>query len=66
LPNVFAPDFDELRDHDGFRARVGYALYPDSGKLGAAERRPDGGGLKHYFRLADEVDYWDGERASRD
>jgi uncharacterized cupin superfamily protein len=159
LPNVFRPDFDEARDHDGFRARrarLGYqlgterlgaslwelppgelaypyhfhlteeellvvlsgrpslrdpsgwreleegdvvsfprgepgahqlanrtdapvrflaistngepdvVLYPDSGKLCAAERRPDGSGLKHYFRLADEVDYWDGERAPRD
>jgi uncharacterized cupin superfamily protein len=37
-------------------------IYPDSGKLGAAERRPDGGGLKTMFRLADAVDYYDGER----
>jgi uncharacterized cupin superfamily protein len=154
LPNVFRPDFDEERDHDGFRARrarIGYqlgterlgaslwelppgqraypyhfhlteeellvvlagrpslrdpsgwreleegevvafprgeqgghqlanrteepvrflalstngdpdiVLYPDSGKLGAAERRPDGSGLRQFFRLADAVDYWDGE-----
>jgi uncharacterized cupin superfamily protein len=154
LPNVFRPDFDEARDHDGFRARrarIGYqlgterlgvslwelppgelaypyhlhlteeellvvlsgrpslrdpsgwreleegevvsfprgeagahqlanrtdepvrflalstngdpdiVLYPDSGKLGAAERRPDGSGLRQFFRLADAVDYWDGE-----
>jgi uncharacterized cupin superfamily protein len=40
-------------------------LYPDSGKVGAAERRPDGSGLKAFFRLADQVDYWDGERAPR-
>lgn len=33
-------------------------LYPDSGKIGPAERRPDGGGLKLFFRTADEVDYW--------
>ena len=157
MPNVFRPDFDEARDHDGFRARrarLGYALgcerlgaslwelppgqlaypyhfhlteeellvvlagrpslrnpsgwreleegevvsfprgeqgahqlanrtdepvrflalstngdpdvvlYPDSGKLGAAERRPDGSGLRQFFRLADAVDYWDGESAS--
>jgi uncharacterized cupin superfamily protein len=41
-------------------------LYPDSGKLGAAERNPDGSGLKHYFRIADAVDYWDGESATGD
>ena len=35
-------------------------LYPDEGKIGAAERRPDGGGLKLYFRLDDAVDYDDG------
>ena len=35
-------------------------LYPDEGKLSAAERRPDGSGLKTYFRLADTVDYYDG------
>jgi uncharacterized cupin superfamily protein len=154
LPNVFRPDFDESRDHEGFRARrarLGYqlgterlgaslwelppgelaypyhlhlteeellvvlagrpslrdpsgwreleegevvsfprgeqgahqlanrtdepvrflalstngdpdiVLYPDSGKLGAAERRPDGSGLRQFFRVADAVDYWDGE-----
>jgi uncharacterized cupin superfamily protein len=37
-------------------------LYPDSGKLGAAERRTDGGGVREYFRLAEAVDYWDGEQ----
>jgi uncharacterized cupin superfamily protein len=36
-------------------------LYPDSGKLAAAERLPDGGGVKAMFRLRDEVDYHDGE-----
>lgn len=36
-------------------------IYPDSGKLGAAERLPAGGGLRTFFRLADQVDYWDGE-----
>ena len=34
-------------------------LYPDAGKLGAAERRP--GGLHKFFRLDDAVGYWDGE-----
>jgi uncharacterized cupin superfamily protein len=37
-------------------------VYPDSGKLGANERRSDGGGLHSMFRLADEIDYYDGER----
>ena len=36
-------------------------MYPDSGKLGAFERRPEGGGLYKLFRLEDEVDYWEGE-----
>jgi uncharacterized cupin superfamily protein len=37
-------------------------VYPDSGKLGAFERLPEGGGLNEMFRLADAVDYYDGER----
>ena len=36
-------------------------LYPDSGKVGAYQRLPGGGGLRALFRRADEVDYWDGE-----
>ncbi len=36
--------------------------YPDSGKIGAFERRPDGSGLRALFRLADTVDYYDGEQ----
>jgi uncharacterized cupin superfamily protein len=36
-------------------------FYPDSHKLGAAERLPKGGGLRTFFRIADEVDYWEGE-----
>jgi uncharacterized cupin superfamily protein len=34
-------------------------LYPDSGKLSAAVRRT--GGFRGIYRLADEVDYHDGE-----
>jgi uncharacterized cupin superfamily protein len=34
--------------------------YPDSGKLGAFERLPDGSGLFQLFRLAEAVDYYDG------
>lgn len=36
-------------------------IYPDSGKLGAFERLPDGGGLRELFRRADAVDYYEGE-----
>jgi uncharacterized cupin superfamily protein len=36
-------------------------IYPDSGKLSAAERLPFSDGRKHFFRIEDEVDYWDGE-----
>ena len=37
-------------------------LYPDSGKLGAFERLPAGGGIFELFRRSDAVDYLDGER----
>jgi uncharacterized cupin superfamily protein len=37
-------------------------IYPDSGKLGAFERLPEGGGLRTMFRMADTVDYHDGEQ----
>jgi uncharacterized cupin superfamily protein len=36
-------------------------LQLDSGKVGAFERLPAGGGLRLWFRRADEVDYYDGE-----
>ena len=36
-------------------------MYPDSGKLGAFQRLPEGDGLRAMFRLADAVDYHDGE-----
>jgi len=35
-------------------------LYPDSGKIGAAQRIP--GGLQLYFRTGDAADYYDGEQ----
>jgi uncharacterized cupin superfamily protein len=38
-------------------------IYPDSGKLGAVERLPAGGGLRTMFRMADTVDYHDSEQA---
>ncbi|HEY2141272.1 MAG TPA: cupin domain-containing protein [Solirubrobacteraceae bacterium] len=36
-------------------------IYPDSGKLGAFERLPQGGGLRTMFRMADTVEYHEGE-----
>jgi uncharacterized cupin superfamily protein len=41
-------------------------LYPDSNKVGASERRPQGGGLRTFFRLDDIVDYYDGEQPPTD
>jgi uncharacterized cupin superfamily protein len=38
-------------------------IQPDSGKIGAFERRPDGGGMRVWFRSEDERDYYDGESA---
>ncbi len=35
-------------------------LYPDAGKLGASQRRPDGSGLSRFFFVDAAVDYWDG------
>jgi len=42
--------------------RPDIVVYPDSGKIGGGERLPDGSGLRKYFRLSDEVDYWEGEQ----
>ena len=41
--------------------RPDITVYPDSGKLTAAERRPDGSGSRRYLHDTDTVDYWDGE-----
>ena len=38
-------------------------LQPDSGKVGAFERRADGGGMRLWFRREDARDYFDGESA---
>ena len=40
---------------------VDVVVRPDSQTLGAYERRPDGGGVREVFRLADAVDYYEGE-----
>jgi len=36
-------------------------IQPDSGKVGAFERRPDGGGVRLWFRVEDARGYYDGE-----
>jgi uncharacterized cupin superfamily protein len=36
---------------------------PDSKTITIAERKPDGSGFKDHFRLADAVDYHEGEEA---
>ena len=38
-------------------------VYPDTAKVGAFERRPEGGGLHLVFREGDAVEYYEGERA---
>jgi uncharacterized cupin superfamily protein len=35
-------------------------LYPDAGKVGANERRPDGSGFGAFFFADQAVGYWDG------
>jgi uncharacterized cupin superfamily protein len=37
-------------------------IRPDSRTLAAYERLPDGGGMRTVLRMADAVDYFDGER----
>jgi hypothetical protein len=46
VPNLHDPDI---------------VIYPDSDKLGANERLPEGGGLSELYRRSDSVGYWDGE-----
>jgi len=41
--------------------RPDIVVYPDSGKIGAGERLPRGGGLRAFFRQQDAVDYWTDE-----
>lgn len=38
-------------------------IRPDSGTIGLAERKPEGGGLAYYFRINDAVGYIEGENA---
>ena len=46
MANIYDPEFDEPREHPGYRAY---------------ERRPDGGGLREVYRRSDAVDYYEGE-----
>lgn len=41
--------------------RPDVVVFPDSDKVGMAERLPAGGGLKMFFRRGTEVTYWAGE-----
>lgn len=43
--------------------RPDIVVYPDSDKIGAAERLAHGDGLRFFFRRSDAVDYWDGEQS---
>jgi uncharacterized cupin superfamily protein len=36
-------------------------VYPDSNKISASERLPEGGGLLTFFDIDSQVDYWKGE-----
>jgi uncharacterized cupin superfamily protein len=38
-------------------------LQPDSGKVGVFERKPEGGGMRLWFRREDAREYYDGESA---
>jgi len=43
--------------------RPDVVVYPDADKISASERRPDGEGLRTFFRRSDAVGYWDGIEA---
>ncbi len=59
---IFNPTDEEVRFLAvSSHGRPDIVVYPDSGKLSASERRPDGSGLHEFFRLDDGVQYWEGE-----
>jgi uncharacterized cupin superfamily protein len=41
--------------------RPDIVVYPDSNKVSASERLPEGGGVHLFFDRDDAVDYWQGE-----
>jgi hypothetical protein len=61
MPNINDPTYDEPRESGD----PDIVIYPDSGKVGAFERLPDGGGLRAMFRVGDKVDYHEGEQPPR-
>ena len=48
------------------KRRPDIPVYPDSDKVGVREGAPGGPGIRLNFRVADAVDYWDGERPPED
>ena len=44
------------------RGRPDVIVYPDTDKIGVRELRPQGGGLRAFFKREDRVSYWEGER----
>jgi uncharacterized cupin superfamily protein len=42
--------------------RPDIVVYPDSNKIGVSERRPDGSGLRVFFKRGDQAGYWEGEQ----
>jgi uncharacterized cupin superfamily protein len=67
----------ENRDHEPARYLVlsemnapEAVVYPDSGKVGVLSRAPGSPGdedeLAAWFRLKDQVDYWEGEAPGRE
>lgn len=56
-PNVNRPDFDEERDHDGFRAsraRIGYQLGAERLGVSLWELPPGQAAYPYHFHLAEE------------
>jgi len=46
--------------------RPDVVVYPDSDKISAGERLPEGGGLRVFFKRDDAVGYWEGESPPTD
>jgi len=57
MPNIFEPEFDEVRDADGFRAkraRIGYQLGTTRIGLSLLEVPPGQAAYPYHFHLAEE------------
>lgn len=60
---IFNPTEEEVRFLAvSSHGRPDIVIFPDSGKVGLGERRPDGSGLREFFRREDAVDYWQDEQ----